>query len=182
MRRLHVFASSSDWFIGLSASSVIGQSNYFGFGFTALKKPLYLRFVPMSKSARQTTIFVHNRINNKIRDCNWSSARLFLIIIARLLPELYSTQSNYYYESLDMYMEDIKISPARIYYCEQLKFYLKANLFVCLFLNVILFVCFCIDRYAEKFQLTDQKSCMIFILPFLLIYARKSLFPSNKRK
>ena len=42
-RRLHVFALSSDWFIGLSASAVIGQSNYFGFGFTTLKrKPLYL--------------------------------------------------------------------------------------------------------------------------------------------
>ena len=27
-RRLQVFASSSDWFIGLSASVVIGQSNY----------------------------------------------------------------------------------------------------------------------------------------------------------
>ena len=32
----HVFASSSDWFIGLSASVVIGQSNYFGSGFTTL--------------------------------------------------------------------------------------------------------------------------------------------------
>ena len=32
-RWLHVFASSSDWFIGLSASVVIGLSNYFSFGF-----------------------------------------------------------------------------------------------------------------------------------------------------
>ena len=30
-RRLHVLALSSDWFIGLSASSVISQSHYFGF-------------------------------------------------------------------------------------------------------------------------------------------------------
>ena len=30
----HVFASSSDWFIGLFTTVVIGQSNYFGFGFT----------------------------------------------------------------------------------------------------------------------------------------------------
>ena len=30
---LHAFASSFDWFTGLS---VIGQSNYFGFGFAAL--------------------------------------------------------------------------------------------------------------------------------------------------
>ena len=29
-RRLHVFTLSSDWFIGLSPSVVIGQSNYFG--------------------------------------------------------------------------------------------------------------------------------------------------------
>ena len=40
--RRHVFASSSDWFIGLFTTAVIGQSNYFGFGFTTLKwKPLY---------------------------------------------------------------------------------------------------------------------------------------------
>ena len=32
----HVFASSSDWFIGLFNIAVIGQSNYFGFGFTTL--------------------------------------------------------------------------------------------------------------------------------------------------
>ena len=36
LRRLHVFASSFDWFTGLSVSFVIGQSNYFGFGFTTL--------------------------------------------------------------------------------------------------------------------------------------------------
>ena len=32
--RLHVFALNSDWFIALFAPVVIGQSNYFGFGFT----------------------------------------------------------------------------------------------------------------------------------------------------
>ena len=32
----HVFASSSDWFIGLFTTVVIGQSNYFGFSFTTL--------------------------------------------------------------------------------------------------------------------------------------------------
>ena len=31
--RLHVFASCFDWFTGLSVSFVIGQSDYFGFGF-----------------------------------------------------------------------------------------------------------------------------------------------------
>ena len=35
-RQLHVFASSSKWFIELSASVVIGQSYNFGFGFTTL--------------------------------------------------------------------------------------------------------------------------------------------------
>ncbi len=34
--QLHVFASSFDWFTGLSVSFVIGQINYFGFGFTTL--------------------------------------------------------------------------------------------------------------------------------------------------
>ena len=36
-RRLHVFTLSSDWLIGLFTIAVIGQSNYFGFGFTTLK-------------------------------------------------------------------------------------------------------------------------------------------------
>ena len=34
--RLHVFALSFDWFTGLSASFVIGQSDYFGFGLKIL--------------------------------------------------------------------------------------------------------------------------------------------------
>ena len=34
--RLRVITSSSDWFTGLSPSILIGQSNYFGFGFTTL--------------------------------------------------------------------------------------------------------------------------------------------------
>ena len=37
-RQLHVFASSSDWFVVLFTSVSIGQSNYFGFGFTHSKK------------------------------------------------------------------------------------------------------------------------------------------------
>ena len=40
--QLHVFASSSDWFLVLFSSVVIGQSDYFWFGFTTLNwKPLY---------------------------------------------------------------------------------------------------------------------------------------------
>ena len=35
--RLHVSVSSSDWFVVLFTSVVIGQSNYFGFGFTKIK-------------------------------------------------------------------------------------------------------------------------------------------------
>ena len=35
-RKLHVFASSSDWLIMLFTSVVIGQKNYFGFGFITL--------------------------------------------------------------------------------------------------------------------------------------------------
>ncbi len=40
--QLHVFASSFDWFTGLSVSFVIGQSNYYGFWFydTQLKTAL----------------------------------------------------------------------------------------------------------------------------------------------
>ena len=46
LRQPHVITSSFDWFNVLSVSYVIGQSNYFGFGFTTLKrKPLYLLFL-----------------------------------------------------------------------------------------------------------------------------------------
>ena len=42
LRQPHVITSSFDWFNVLSVCYVIGQSNYFGFGFTTLKrKPLY---------------------------------------------------------------------------------------------------------------------------------------------
>ena len=42
LRRSHVIALNSDWFIALFASVVIGQSNCFGFGFTVLNwKVLY---------------------------------------------------------------------------------------------------------------------------------------------
>ena len=34
---MHVFTLGFDWFNGLSVSFVIGQSNYFGFGFMILK-------------------------------------------------------------------------------------------------------------------------------------------------
>ena len=40
--RLRLITSSFDWCTGLSPSFLIGQSNYFGFGFTTLiRKPLY---------------------------------------------------------------------------------------------------------------------------------------------
>ena len=43
--RLRVITSSFDWFTGLSPSFLIGQSNYFGFGFTTLNwNSLYLSF------------------------------------------------------------------------------------------------------------------------------------------
>ena len=40
-RQLHVFALNSDWLVVLFTSVAMGQSNYFGFGFTTLNwKPL----------------------------------------------------------------------------------------------------------------------------------------------
>ncbi len=49
--RLHVFASSFDWFTELSVCFVIGQSNYFGFGFT---------------------ITIHNKHNSFLDQLNWT--------------------------------------------------------------------------------------------------------------
>ena len=42
--RLSVFASSSDWFVALFKSILIGKSGYSGFGFEALNRP-YSRYV-----------------------------------------------------------------------------------------------------------------------------------------
>ena len=57
---LHLFASSSDWFIGLSASVVIGQSNYF----THFK---FLAVVQVSDTVVEpynATLSVHQLVEN----------------------------------------------------------------------------------------------------------------------
>ena len=42
LRQLHVITTSFDWSTVMFMALVIGQSNYFGFGFTTLnRKPLY---------------------------------------------------------------------------------------------------------------------------------------------
>ena len=54
LRQPHVITSSFDWFNVLSVSYVIGQSNYFGFGFTTLKrKPLYPPFEQLGPESGQ---------------------------------------------------------------------------------------------------------------------------------
>ena len=70
LRQPHVITSSFDWFNVLSVSYVIGQSNYFGFGFTTLKrKPLY-------QVIRNDDFLAHNMIRLKsslwIVPCNIS--------------------------------------------------------------------------------------------------------------
>ena len=42
-RKIYAFASSSDWFIALFASVVIGQSNSFGFGLNTLMLKIALK-------------------------------------------------------------------------------------------------------------------------------------------
>ena len=54
--RLHVFALSSDWFFGLSASLVIGQSDYFGFGF----------FCPMNCEIRSLLSACKRQCTNRV--------------------------------------------------------------------------------------------------------------------
>ena len=49
LRQPHVITSSFDWFNVLSVSYVIGQSNYFGFGFTTLKRKLLYEDVNTKK-------------------------------------------------------------------------------------------------------------------------------------
>lgn len=59
-RRLHVFASSCDWFNGLSLTFVIVQSDYVGFGLTTLnfKTPFFTRQVRTSiKFSSRTSVY-----------------------------------------------------------------------------------------------------------------------------
>ena len=57
LRQPHVITSSFDWFNVLSVSYVIGQSNYFGFGFTTLKrKPLYHQY-PQQKLNKKLILY-----------------------------------------------------------------------------------------------------------------------------
>ena len=52
--QLRVITSSFDWFAGLSQSFLIGQSNYFGFGFTTLNwNSLY----PLDKSVGFASVY-----------------------------------------------------------------------------------------------------------------------------
>ena len=54
--RLRVITSSFDWFTGLSPSFFIGQSNYFGFGFTTLVwKPLYEIILVLRRGENRST-------------------------------------------------------------------------------------------------------------------------------
>ena len=72
-RRLHVFALSSDWFIALFTSVVIGQSNDFGFGLTTLNwKTLYsyLKVVNFYAIALFTVDFSHLHYNVIQRGCD----------------------------------------------------------------------------------------------------------------
>ena len=81
----HVFASSSDWYIGLFTIVEIGQSNYFGFGFTTLncasdqhyqniikRKPLYNR-LQINKSSCFT-------VKNSVLFCMWFDISYFAIM------------------------------------------------------------------------------------------------------
>ena len=67
-----VFASSFDWFAGLSVFFVIGQSNYFGFGFTTLKWKFLLsrkHKVEHSKLINHVvTLLSQNFASTKFRD------------------------------------------------------------------------------------------------------------------
>ena len=72
--RLHVFAWSFDWFTGLSVSFVIGQSDYFGFGFTTLiLKLLYIKherqcFIRISKISEIQSVWIADETLSRVFD------------------------------------------------------------------------------------------------------------------
>ena len=68
---LHVFASSSDWFSGLSAAVVIGQSNNFGFVFATLNWTPTSHSQISSEQGRETqpsleNDFIHSTESNAL--------------------------------------------------------------------------------------------------------------------
>ena len=61
-----MFASRSGWFIGLSTSSVIGQSDYFGFGFMTRNIYMYISNHSIGEKSKQ----VHARLNSQFNLLN----------------------------------------------------------------------------------------------------------------
>ena len=60
-RQLHVFASNSDWLVVSFTSVAIGQSNYFGFGFSTLDRPFPSCYEPHWKfeaKCKQKLVFI----------------------------------------------------------------------------------------------------------------------------
>ena len=56
-RQLYELASNSDWLVVLFTSIAIGQSNYFGFGFTTLNwKPLYTIIIAIIMKEEEVVI------------------------------------------------------------------------------------------------------------------------------
>ncbi len=76
--RVHVLASSFDWFTGLSVSFMIGQSNYFAFSFTTLNWKL---FFELSSEAHYNTEKLFPCQIITIRDLLIPFLRLFLFCL-----------------------------------------------------------------------------------------------------
>ena len=70
LRQPHVITSSFDWFNVSSVSYVIGQSNYFGFGFTTLKrKPLYSLLYQVTYFSKNIDDYDVKENNDNDDDC-----------------------------------------------------------------------------------------------------------------
>ena len=87
LRQPHVITSSFDWFNVLSVSYVIGQSNYFGFGFTTLKrKPLYwIGFGPTPQLFRIELLITHKngdfaRLNFQKKILGLAGPQVFIFV------------------------------------------------------------------------------------------------------
>ena len=64
--RVRVITSSFDWFTGLSSSFLIGQSNYFGFGFRHSIENCSLKSDLHQPAAQGLLIGEHKQLNKKI--------------------------------------------------------------------------------------------------------------------
>ena len=98
-RRLYVFASSSDWLLVLLSSLVIGQSDYFGLGFTTLNwNPLSVKNITFKWNFTMNGAHVKVKANDAFKyaalfSCRNSVLRISDTLLIKDFSQAYSLRT-----------------------------------------------------------------------------------------